>query len=318
VSGASISAIEGGEPYVLCPYVHQVDVRTDRERLRRVAERQAGNVSRGQLLALGLARGAIESGLRIGRFVEVLPRVYRLGHRAPSRQGDLWASVLYAGPGAMLSHATAAQWRGLIDYPPKLIEVSTPRKIDSQPGVRVYGRRRLDRSLSNGIPVTSIPQTALDLAAVADFKLVRKALARLDYHHQLDLAALDAICGHGKPGSAALRRALAIHQPRLARTNSPLEDDFLVWCEQWKVPLPRVNVRVHRVLVDAYWPEHGVVVELDGADNHSSPAQRRRDRANELTLRSHGLVVLRYDWDLVHGQPRIVYDDLMAALKRAR
>ncbi len=60
--------------------------------------------------------------------------------------------------------------------------------------------------------------------------------------------------------------------------------------------------------------EAGVVVELDGAGNHSSPAQVRRDRANELTVRAHGLIVVRYGWDLVHAEPRAVYDDLIAAL----
>jgi hypothetical protein len=271
-------------------------------------------VARYQLRALGLARGQIASWLGARRLVEVLPRVYALGHRAPSRQADLWAAVLYAGPGAVLSHATAAQWLGLIDYPPQVIEVSTPHKRNRQTGLRIYGRRPLDRDMHNGIPVTSIPQTVLDLAASADFTLVRKALGRLDFGHDLDLEALEAICGHGKPGSAALRRALAIHQPRLAHTNSPLEDDFLIWCERWNVPLPLVNVRVHGILVDAYWPERGVVVELDGKDNHSSRAQVRRDRADELTLRSHGLIVLRYDWDLVHTQPKAVYDDLTAGL----
>lgn len=218
----------------------------------------------------------------------------------------------------MLGHATAAHWRGLIDYPPQVIEVSTPRDKGSQPGIRVHGRRPLERWMCNGIPVTSVAQTLLDLAATADFRLVRKALARLDFRHELDVTAIEAICGHGKPGSAELRRALAIHQPRLAQTNSALEDDFVAWCERWDVPLPLVNVRVHGILVDAWWPDRGVVVELDGGDNHSSRAQIRRDRANELTLRAHGLVVLRYDWDLVHGQPRMVRDDLIAELKRAR
>jgi very-short-patch-repair endonuclease len=55
-------------------------------------------------------------------------------------------------------------------------------------------------------------------------------------------------------------------------------------------------------------------VELDGKDNHSSPAQIRRDRANELALRGHGLVVVRYDWDLVHTQLIAVRDDLLATL----
>jgi len=246
--------------------------------------------------------------------VRVLPKVYALGHRAPSREGDLWAALLYAGPGAALSHATAAQWRGLIDYPPAAIEVSSPRKVRSLPGIRVHARRRVERWLHRGIPVTSIAQTALDLAAVAELRLVRKALARLDYRHELDVAALEAVCGPGKPGSKALRGAIAIHQPLLARTNGPLEYDFFEWCEAWRVPLPLVNERVHGVLVDAWWPEHRVVVELDGRDNHSSPAQLRRDKANDLLLRSHGLIVIRYDWDLVHARPRAVHDDLMRTL----
>ena len=75
-----------------------------------------------------------------------------------------------------------------------------------------------------------------------------------------------------------------------------------------------MNERLHGVLVDAYWPDHGVVVELDGGDNHSSPAQRKRDKANDLLLRSHGLVVVRYDWDLVHLRPQAVYDDLMRTI----
>lgn len=291
-----------------------MDVWTDIERVRAVAERQAGRVSYRQLRAIGVGRGAIEVWIERERVVKDLPKVYALGHRAASREGDLWAAVLYAGPGAVLSHATGAHWRGLIEYPPSAIEVSTPRKINSLPGIRVYGRRPVERWLHKGLPVTSIPQTVLDLAAVADFKLVRKALARLDYRRELDVHALKAACGAGKPGSKALRRALAIHQPRLALTNGPLEYDFFEWCEEWEVPLPLVNERVHGILVDAYWPAHGVVVELDGGENHSSRAQRRRDKANDLLLRGHGLVVLRYDWDLVHARPRAVYDDLTRAL----
>lgn len=291
-----------------------MDVQSAKERVRNRAECQAGRVSYAQLCALGVGRGAIEASIERGHLVWVLPKVYALGHLAPSREGDLWAAVLYAGPGAALSHATAAHWLGLIDYPPSVIEVSSPRRIKSLPGIRVYGRRPVERWLHNGIPVTSIAQTAVDLAAAAEFRLVRKALARLDFRHELDAAALDAACGSGKPGSGALRRALAVHQPRLARTNGRLEYDFFEWCETWEVPVPLVNERVHGVLADAYWPAHGVVVELDGGDNHSSPAQRRRDKANDLLLRGHGLVVLRYDWDLVHARPRAVYDDLMRTL----
>src|SRR5436305_5864502 len=173
------------------------------EGVRKHAECQAGRVSYAQLRALGMGRGAIEAAIERGQLLPVLPRVYALGHRSPTREGDLWAAVLYAGPGAVLSHATAAHWRGLIDYPPVLIEVSTSRDIDSLPGIRVYGRRPVERWLHNGIPTTSLAQTVVDLAAVAHFKLVRKAFAQLDYRHQLDIAALEAVCGSGKLGSRA-------------------------------------------------------------------------------------------------------------------
>lgn len=292
-----------------------MDVHRAIELVRKQGERQAGRVSYAQLRALGVGRGAIEVWIKRQTLVRVLPHVYALGHRAPSREGDLWAAVLYAGPYAALSHATAAQWRGLIDYPPAVIEVCSPRRVRSLDGIRVYGRRAVERWLYNGIPVTSIVQTALDLAAVSELRLVRKALGRLDFRHQLDVAALEAACGSGKPGSRTLRHALAVHQPRLARTNGRLEYDFFEWCEAWRVPLPLVNERLHGVLVDAYWPAHGVVVELDGSDNHSSPAQLGRDRANDLLLRSHGLVVLRYDWDLVHAHPQAVHDDLVRTLR---
>jgi very-short-patch-repair endonuclease len=73
-------------------------------------------------------------------------------------------------------------------------------------------------------------------------------------------------------------------------------------------------VVVHGVLVDAHWPQARLVAELDGAANHSSRAQRHRDRSRELTLRAHGIRVVRYDWQQIHHHPTAVRDDLLAAL----
>ena len=288
---------------------------SDKEQVRALASQQHGRVSWAQLRYLGVPKTTPEHWIADGYLTRVLPKVYAVGHVASSHVADLWAAVLYAGPGAELSHTTGTAWRGLIDYFPRVIEVSTPRKIDSLPGIRVYARRRgLQRDVYKGLPVTSIPQTLLDLAATAELRLVRKALARLDYLQILDVNALAAACGHGKSGSRALQEALRIHQPKLEYLNGPLEEDFFTWCERQRLPLPRVNVRVHGVLVDAYWAEANLVVELDGAGNHSSRAQIRRDRSNELMLRSHGVRVVRYDWALVHHDPARVRADIEAQL----
>ena len=285
-----------------------------KERLERLVAAQSGRITRAQLRALGVSNTTIRGWIETGRLHRVLPRVYAVGHAAPSREADLWAAILYAGPGAMLSHATAAHWRGLIHYPPARIEVTTPRKIRSLNGVRVYAERRMTRRLHDRLPVTADPRTLVDLAATSDFRLVRRALSVLDFKHELDLPALTAICKHGRPGSKLLREALNAHQPQLARTNSPLEVAFIEWCERWKVPVPNLNVPLHGIIVDAYWPTSRLVVELDGYDNHRSRAQLRKDTRNDLTLRAHELTVRRYDWSLLNDEPQAIHDEILQGL----
>lgn len=289
--------------------------RRSKERVGRFSTGQGGRISWAQLRHLDVPHSTIDDWLRDGSLTRVLPKVYAVGHVAASYTADLWAAVLYAGPGAMLTHTTGASWRGLIDHTPRTIEVSTPRNIDSIPGIRVYARRpALERQVYKGLPVTSIAQMMLDLSATAEFRLVRNALSRLDYLHILDVEALNDVCGRGKLGSKALQEALHTHQPRLAYVNGRLEENFLTWCERQRLPLPDVNVWVHGVLVDAYWAEANLVVELDGGPAHSSRAQIRRDRSNELKLRTHGVRVVRYDWHLVHHEPASVRKDIEAQL----
>jgi very-short-patch-repair endonuclease len=283
------------------------------ERLRSLLDRQHGRVTRAQLDALGFTGSNIARWIEHERATRVLPKVYALGHTAPSREADLWAAVLYAGPDAMLSHMTAAHWYGWLSRPSQSIEVSTPRsKIQSLPGaIRVHNRRPVARAFHHGMPITRRSQTLLDLASLGDPNLVRRALAQLDYRRELNVAEIERACGRGRPGSRLLRRALKAHQPRLAYANGRLEEDFLLWCAARKLPLPRLNVPVHGVLVDAYWPAHALVVELDGHDNHSSRAQLRRDHANDLALRATGITVLRYDWALLHGGSEQIYRELV-------
>jgi hypothetical protein len=299
------------------------------EAFRSVTRRQCGRITWAQLAKLGIASATISTWVRSGYLTRVLPRVYAVGHDAPDPRADLWAAVLYAGPGAMLSHASAAHHMGLIDHPPRVVHVSTPRaKIRSVPGwVVVHARRERERRIGagDGLPTTTIPQTLLDLACATTFegagpaeaKILRRALAVLDYRKQLDvdvLDALDAISRSGPRGSAALRRALVEYQPQHAHTNEGLEERFLELCVEWKVPLPLVNVWVHGELVDAYWPDHALVVELDGG-HHARSAQLRRDRARDLALRRHGITVVRYDWDLVTRRPGETRGDLLRQLR---
>jgi very-short-patch-repair endonuclease len=94
------------------------------------------------------------------------------------------------------------------------------------------------------------------------------------------------------------------------------EDEWIVFCERTDTPKPdAINARIHGVLCDAVYGDASVIVELDGAGNHHSPTQIRRDRANDRLLRGHGWLVLRYTWHDVHGDPLGVRADLLAALR---
>ena len=286
-------------------------------KVARVAVRQCGLVTWAQLAWLGFDRKTISDWVRGGYLHQVHPRVYAVGHRAPSVEADLWAAVLYAGPGAMLSHATGLWWRGLLDKQPRPLQVTTPRRCRSLSGVKVYGRRDCERFLHKALPTTTVEQALLDYAATAPIERVRYALANADYHKVLDVPALQVIAGNGRAGSTKLKNALTRHEPKLARTRSPLERLFLPLCEKFGVPLPDdVNVMIAGVLVDAVWWQQKLVVELDGKGNHSSWGQIQRDRSNEMRLRAAGFDALRYGTLQLEEEPALVAADVIRRLSR--
>jgi hypothetical protein len=280
----------------------------------RVAAGQFGRVSAAQLAHLGVARSTIGDWRLSGYLFDRLPRVYAVGHPAPSVESSLIEAVLYAGPGEMLGATSAAHWLGLIRFPPRRIQVVTPRRCRSLTTVDVQNRRPLPRIWHNGIPTTTIPQTMLDLATAEELIVVRHALAQLDYRRQLDLDSLEAACGPGRAGTAMLRRAMRDHQPALALTKSPLEILQIEVCERYRLPIPEINAWIHDIEVDALWRNSGLVVELDGGGNHGTWAQIKRDRKNELTLRSHGLTVQRYTDEQMKLTPEAGAEDIRARL----
>jgi hypothetical protein len=279
-------------------------------RVAALAGRQCGRICWAQLQAIGLGTATISAWTADGYLHLVLPGVYAVGHAARSIEADLSAALLYAGPGSMLCHATAVWWWELINYRPDTIHVSTPRRCKSLPGVTVHARRELDRVTHRGLPITTPHQSMLDFARSAQKDLLRFALANADYHDLLDLAALDAICGRGRPGSTKLREALAIHRPELAHTRSDFERLFVPFCEANDFPIPTFNVYRHGWLVDAVWDEVKVVVELDSLKAHRTRAQLERDHWRDLELRDVGYVVLRYTWFQLTDTPHLIAQDL--------
>ena len=272
-------------------------------RARRLAGDQGGRITFAQLILAGLTPEQVKVWIRNGTLTRTRPRVYALGYVRTDLLTRNWEAILAAGPGAYLTGTSGAHQLELINYPPRDVVVATPRDCRSLPGIKVLARRPAAREIHDGLPVAPIPELMLDLAASEKFNLVRKALASLDYQRKLNRRALLDACQRGRPGSAALRRALIRHLPQLAYTNGPLEEDFLFLLDDHHLALPRFNVRLHGILVDAYWPELDLVIELDGGANHGTAAQKRRDKSYMKILRAHGLTVVRFDSDDVRARP---------------
>jgi hypothetical protein len=276
------------------------------------AARQQARIALHQLTALGIRRATIHRWLASGFLYRQRPGIYAVGSPAQTVETALWEAVLYAGPGAMLSHATAARWLDMIDRWPAVIHVSTARRRRSLPGICVHPRRTgLIRTTRNGIPATSVADTLLDLAAAGEPALVRRSFARLDYQRRLPTTTLRRACRRGRAGSLALRSALDGYDPLLARTRSDLEAAYL------RLGLPRpdaVNVLVAGVSCDIVYYGAKVIVMLDGVGNHRSPGQVRKDLADAFALRRLGWLVLRYGEAEIYGQPAAVRAEVIAEL----
>lgn len=282
--------------------------------MRSLAARQHGVLSRRQMVSAGLSTSAIDRWLASGRLVPIHPRVYALGHEHLDLRGRLLAALFYGGPGAGLSHTTAAWNWALLDTEPCRIHVSAPGDVQSLPNVAVHHPRHLAIVTHRGLRTTPVARTLVDLAGMLHYERLRKALANASFRGHLDSREARAVLRRGRRGSAALRRALDEQLPELAETLSPLEDRFLALCDAAGLPRPLINHTVAGMKVDAYWPHCGLVVELDGRDAHGHPIAVDADRDRDLRLRRAGLTPVRYSGMQVHRYPEAVIADVRRQL----
>ena len=285
--------------------------------LAAIAARQAGRVGWAQLRQLGLAEATISAWTKRGRLHLRLPGVYAVGHTACTIESDLVEALLYAGPGAALSHTTGCWWRNLLKTQPTVIHVTTPRRVRSPGAIRVHHRKGFERELHRDLPTVTVARLLLDIATLNAPNMLRKVLANAEYSRDIELAEVKAQLKPGRNGSAALRAALQSHLPQLARTKSDLEADFLFLCERHGIPIPEPNRRIGGWEVDMSWAGLPLAIELDGAGNHGTEVFVARDRRKELALRQAGVTVVRYSGDQVYRHEADVAADVRSILAAA-
>ena len=279
-------------------------------RIAWVAERQHGVVTCRQLAGLGVGRGGIRARVLAGRLHRMYPGVYCVGHRQLTANGRRLAAVLACGPGALLSHRSAAAHFGITAAEPSRLDVTSPGRNRAGPrGIAVHLPRRLhaeDATVHEGIPVTSTARTLLDLAQMAGQRDVDRALDAAERLGRFDLAAAERLLERtpGHRGRGRFARALRAHRP--GPTRSELERRFLKVCRRAGLPHPQVNTRVAGIEVDAVWRRQRLVVELDGHAYHRTPLAFEGDRRRDAVLQLRGYRVLRITYRRLHDEPEEV------------
>jgi very-short-patch-repair endonuclease len=307
-----------------------MDVQTDADpshtAIAGLADRQYGVISRRQLAAIGLGRGAIEKHLLRRSLIPLHRGVYAVGHRRLRIEGRWLAAVLAAGPGAVLSHRDAAALHGLRPPPASAkVSASTPSHARAISGVWLHARRVLsgeDRTVKEGIPVTAPARTLVDLASMLTAAQLSSTLGEADRRHLLDVPtledALQRTRGRHGQGHARLRAALDAHaQFGATLLRSALEERFLDLILDAGLPRPRLNAPAGGFEVDALWPDHRVAVELDGWAHHRERQAAAQDRDKTNRLQVAGYTVLRF----LHGdlvtRPAYVVAAVLQALAQA-
>jgi very-short-patch-repair endonuclease len=287
--------------------------------IAKLAARQRGVISRAQLLETGLTRDAIDNWLKSARLHPLYRGVYLLGHPRSIEGARELAAVLACGPGSVLSHRSAATlWRLLPDPGGDVDITLAGRHCGAKQGIRIHRLAALDprdvRTLG-GIPVTSPPRTILDLSAVVPPRELERALAeahtrRLARRNQL--LPLLARCS-GRRGARALR-TLIDDDAAPALTRSEAEERLLALIRAAELPAPEANVRIGRHEVDFLWPDHGLVVEVDGFRFHSSRSAFERDRLRDAELGGMGYRVMRITWRQIVDGPEALIARISKAL----
>jgi hypothetical protein len=223
----------------------------------------------------------------------------------------LWAALLYAGEGAVLSHETAGELHGLVRKPAGSIHITVPesRRVRPADGLVIHRSdqpqpRDDEHEYQWGeLPATLITDTLIDMAGScrdADevYGLVTRAFGRRD----LQLGEREMLASVAARAKARWRdEVVEATVAGAAGAHSVLE---FRWdrdvAEAHGLPIASKQVRFTKEsgtagFRDREYPQWRLIIELDGRESHQGE-QRARDGARDLQAQRGGRETMRFGW----------------------
>jgi len=268
-----------------------------------------------QLEAVGLAPRVAQQRAEIGRLHRIHPGVYSTTTPALLPIRARWlAAVLACGPGAVLSHQSAGALWCIHRCGRSTVDVTTltgrGRRLGGIDAHRASTLTAADVTTVDGIPVTSVARTVLDLGSVVPRRRVERAIDQSEVLELFNLPDFDDVLERNptSPGAPIVRGLLdeyqgpESHLPAL--TESPLEDGFLALCDAARFPRPEVQQYLTLpdgdvIRADFLWRRHRIVVETDGRTGHTTPRARERNAKRDLLLTQMNWRPVRLTWRMV-------------------
>jgi Transcriptional regulator, AbiEi antitoxin/Protein of unknown function (DUF559) len=290
----------------------------ERERsMAAIAERQHGVVSHFQLRRLGFSASAIRRLVASGRLHVLHRGVYAVGHRALPANGSTMAAALAGGPGALVAHRSAAAVRGLLHDSRPVVDILVAGSRRDRRGMVFHESRLIhpdDRSEVDGIPVTSVARTLLDIAEVVPRRKLVYALEQAERLRVFDLREVEALMARsrGRHGLKVLTAAIREIEPEAQHVRSRMERLFVAFCSRYELEVPAMNVSVEGFTVDALWAKRKLIVELDSWTHHNERRAFEEDRRRDAILKLAGYGVLRVTYRWLTEEP----DDLALTIRR--
>ncbi|MBO9531468.1 MAG: DUF559 domain-containing protein [Solirubrobacteraceae bacterium] len=237
---------------------------------------------------------------------------FRWTYTFPGKAWDLsaqcWSATLSAGGDAAV---TATHALALDDIVPAWGDVRVLR-TDGRPrrqrGMTVRKRPSLpdtDVRMAGLLRTTSFARSILEAAGLHGWTELDRALDRSVRLRIFDRVALDRVLSEwpDAPGHSALVGAIDRLDETAGLTRSELERRLIALVKESDLPTPMVNSIVHGMEVDVRWHGTRTIIEADGGEFHTSPADVARDIAKWRALEDLGYAVMRVNWYAVVYRP---------------
>jgi hypothetical protein len=273
--------------------------------INEIAGDQHNRIALTEIHDLGIPTSTVHRWVTADRLVQVHDGVFAVAPLLNDPWGR-WMGATLTAPDTFLSRVSASVAWEVLGYEEELTVVRPgsggPRRHE---GILVHRSSTLEGNTTelNGVPITTIERTLLDIAPIVSEKALRRAVRVAVREEHTSLAAIGDAIGraHGPRGAKRVAAALARYAGLpIERARSGAEIRAIEILRDYGRPLPQLNIRIAGEEADLVWRRHRQIIEIDGGPWHLDAGEDARKQA---AWEQAGYEVRRIPSDDVYEHP---------------